>query len=175
MNKKIILFFLKHIAACLKQGSSKRGEMIHVLIVKGADLFEKLPPLQKTAFHLAAERSHLDVVEILLNGLKFTKKAELAVNNSKKHLKTQTHSINSLSESMQNETSSFIDANGESPLHAASRENNFDICERFIMYGFDLNVKSNLGKHPHDLCTNEGLKKYLFGRTHNCIFSYLFA
>ena len=123
--------------------------------MKGADIFEKLPPFQKSAFHLAAETSHLDAIEILLNGIKMKCEA-----NAAKHLKTQSPLIDSMrSESF----SSLIDVNGESPLHVAARENNFEACERFLMYGFDLNVKSNSEKYPHELCTNESLKKYLYG------------
>lgn len=134
------------------------------MIVKGSDILEKTASLQKSPLHLAAERSHLDCVEILLNGIKSmtspispSHQTHVASSNKKTAKTPRQDSI--LFEAI----NTLVDSNGESPLHAAARENNSEICELLLLYGFDLNLKSNFDKFPHELCTNEILKKNLLG------------
>ncbi len=129
--------------------------------------------MQKSLLHLAAERSHLDCVEILLNGIKSiispispSHQTSVASNNKKMSKTQRQDSI--LFEAI----NTLVDSNGESPLHAAARGNSYEICELLLLYGFDLNLKSNFDKFPHELCTNEILKKNLLGLKNNFLFLF---
>jgi ankyrin repeat protein len=131
--------------------------------VKGADILEKIAPTNKSPLHLAAEKSYLDCVDILLNGIKSVTPPvspihQTATNSNSKKKSPSQDSI--LAETI----STIVDSNCETPLHVAARENNKEICERLLLYGFDLNFKSNYDKFPHELCTNETLKNQLYGK-----------
>ena len=120
--------------------------------------------MQKSTLHLADERSHLDCVEILLNGIKsmtspISPSHQTPVASSKKKQAKTQRQDSILFEAI----NTLVDSNGESPLHAAARENNSEICELLLLYGFDLNLKSSFDKFPHELCTNEILKLNLLG------------
>lgn len=123
------------------------------------------------------EKSHLDCIEVLLNALKLSiiKKSQSEENllSSSSSFLTSNELNSLMLDSSQNGSfnSMFIDSNGENPLHYAARLNDMNICNLLISNGFDLNLKSIKNEYPHELCTNESLKAYLFG---NLLFSLLF-
>ena len=109
--------------------------------MKGADILEKIAPTNKSPLHLAAEKSYSDCVDILLNGLKSVTPPVSPMHQAATNSKSKKKSLSQ--DSMLAETiGTIVDSNGETPLHAAARENNREICERLLLYGFDLNFKS---------------------------------
>ena len=143
-------------------------EITNYLLSKGADICDKKSSFQKSSLHLAIEKSCMDTVEILLDKLNSSKPSSdmfYSQPQTSSMLCDTSFSSSSSSISTNNEAISLlVDSNGETPLHYAAQINNLNICERLLMLGFDLNSKSNTDKYPHDMCSNENLKKYLFGK-----------
>ena len=156
----------QHLAARLD--GNKRVDITKYLINKGADIYDKnASAFHKSPLHLAVEKSFMDTIEIFLNKLTSCQQEPLPPTSGKKASSSSSPPSASNSAlydpvSPAEIISSLYDSNGESPLHYAARQNRLDICERLLFHGFDLNVKSSLDKYPHELCSNESLRKYLY-------------
>ena len=64
----------------------------------------------------------------------------------------------------QQQVQAVVDARGESALHYACRQNDMRMCDLLAAHGFEWTLKSDADKCPHEMCTDDAMRKVLEGR-----------
>ena len=123
----------------LMASHSNKGDVVRFLLKMGANVFQRVGESQRTCLHIAAEKGHIDVLNILLDHLTNNKTAC----HASKYTPNQLY-VNS------------VNTHGRTPIYLASSHGHYKVVESLLKHHADPNITEHIGWTPLHAASRHG-------------------